>query len=502
MSAIVPPSYPSRQPTGPQPDSPPRPPFVATASAGMYSPPGPASAALPPPPHWPPPPGPQPALMAPPYPGNPIPSAPVPVGGSRLKRVVLSLIALGLIAGSLAIDRGGFAVVPLLFILVVPFEKMFPRHSQKIRRPQVGTDIGYALAGPLLSGIGLAAAVVVAVVSLAWLPGLAVRPLVGLIPPAIAPLVGIALFDLAIYWTHRWYHEVPILWRFHAIHHSPDHMDWISGFRNHPFDGTLIAPAFVFLLAAGFSAEFTGVLAVVQFVLGIFLHANVRWRLRPLHRLVITPEFHHWHHANEPGAINSNYSVFLPAWDLIFGTYFMPRHRRPQVYGVTEYVPPGMVAQLWHPMRGMGNPLRLIRHPIRSIKGGFRFTRRLLGEMKQSAMRPRRRSHDQIDLPGAPAPARSSSPPSAPDRSFPAESFPADAFSAQSFPPPDPPTGPEPSVYSPYFTVPAGATSRTAGGPPTAVMPGSAPTEVYLEPKSLAEVMRWDDGGYRPAGWQ
>lgn len=317
-----------------------------------------------------------------------------PPAGRRWRRFLLAVVAIALIGGSLAIDRSGIFIVPVLFALVVPFEKLFPRHRQRIRRPQVGTDIGYALAGPLLSGIGLAAGVVVAVVSLAWLPGLALRPVVGAIPPAVAPFVGIALFDLAIYWTHRWYHEVPVLWKFHAIHHSPDHMDWISGFRNHPFDGTLIAPAFVFLLAAGFTAEFTGALAIIQIVLGIFLHANVRWRLRPLHRLIITPEFHHWHHANEPGAINSNYSVFLPLWDLVFGTYFMPRNRRPQVYGVSEHVPPGMAAQLWHPLRGMGNPLRAVIHPIRSIKATFRFTRRLLGEMWRSARRPRRRSHE------------------------------------------------------------------------------------------------------------
>lgn len=338
--------------------------------------------------------------------GPPVEDWPPPVGPPssstkpplqlRAKRWALSIGALAIIATALVMDWDGALVVPLLFVLVVPFEKLFPRHRQKLRRPQVGTDIGYALAGPVLSGIGLLAGGIVAIISLAWLPGLALRPLVSMIPAVAMPFVGIAMFDLAIYWTHRWYHEVPFLWRFHAVHHSPEHMDWISGFRNHPFDGTLIAPAFAFLIAAGFSAEFTGALAVIQIVLGIFLHANVRWRLRPLHRLLITPEFHHWHHANEPGAINSNYSVFLPAWDQLFGTYFMPKHRRPQTYGVTEYMPTGMVAQLWHPLRGMGNPLRLVRHPIRSTKAMFRFAWRLLGEMKRSALRPRRRSPEDL----------------------------------------------------------------------------------------------------------
>ena len=311
----------------------------------------------------------------------------------RLLRLV---VALGLIALALVIDLEALWGIPILFVLVVPFEKFFPRHHQKLRRPGLLTDLSFALAGPVLNGVGILAAVIVGGLSLAWLPGLLIRPLVGMVPGMLAPLLGIALFDCAIYWTHRWYHEVPILWRFHAVHHSTEHLDWISGFRSHPFDGTLIAPAFFFLLAAGFSPEFTGALAIIQLVLGIFLHANVRWRLAPLHKLIITPEFHHWHHANEPGAINSNYSVFLPLWDLIFGSYFMPRDRRPQRYGVSEDIPSNMAGQLRYPLRGIGNPLRAVRHPWRSLAAGARFTRTLAGEMKRSAMHPRRRSPEDI----------------------------------------------------------------------------------------------------------
>jgi len=319
------------------------------------------------------------AQPPPPAPDQQPLSVPTPTGpplGAPRRRATWArrIFALTLIGASVLMDTGALFIVPFVFVLVVPFEKMFPRHRQRIRRPELATDLGYAFAGTALNAVGLIIAIPVAVLSLAWLPGLLVRPLVSQMPAAVMPFLGLALFDLAIYWTHRWYHEVPILWRFHAIHHSTQRLDWVSGFRSHPLDGTLIAPAVVFLLAAGFTAEFTGVLAVVQIALGLFLHANVRWRLRPLHKIVITPEFHHWHHANEAGAINSNYSVFLPAWDLLFGTYFMPSDRRPQRYGVSEFIPDGMVGQLRHPFRDMP-PVRsvgkhLVRHPIRSIKIG------------------------------------------------------------------------------------------------------------------------------------
>jgi len=314
------------------------------------------------------------------------PSAP---RSGRLRRWVAPGLALALIGASLALDLGTLFVLPLLFVLIVPFEKMFPRHRQRVRRPEVRTDMSHALAAPALNIAGIAVAIVVGLVSLAWLPGLLISPLVAMIPPVALPFVGIALFDMAIYWVHRWSHEVPFLWRFHSVHHSTKTLDWVSGFRNHPFDGAIVAPPFFFLLAAGFSAEFTGALAVIQLLTGLFLHANVRWRLRPLHRFVITPEFHHWHHANEVDAHNSNYSVFLPLWDIVFGTYYMPRNKRPLVYGISEDMPDGLIPQLRQPLRGMGNPLRVIRHPIRSLRGGWRFTRGLCRDVWGSTTRPR-----------------------------------------------------------------------------------------------------------------
>ena len=142
------------------------------------------------------------------------------------------------------------------------------------------------------------------------------------------PIVGFLLFDFVSYWTHRFYHEIPVLWKFHAIHHSTEHLDWVSGFRAHPFDGTLIAPAFAFLIAAGFSPEITGVFAIFQIVLGLLLHANVRFRFRWLHPFLGTPEMHHWHHSNEKEAIWTNYGAAIPLWDQVFGTYYMPKDKR------------------------------------------------------------------------------------------------------------------------------------------------------------------------------
>lgn len=310
-----------------------------------------------------------------------------PRTGRWLARAVV-LTAIGL---SLYFEFGAFIVIPLLFVLVVPFEKMFPRHrGQRLRRPNLSLDLSWALAAPAMNVIGGGVALVVGLISLAWLPGLAIRPLVGMLPAAVLPFVGLALFDMAVYWVHRWLHEVPALWKFHSIHHSTEQLDWISGFRNHPFDGAIVAPPIFFLFAAGFPIVFTGVLALVQVALGLFLHANVRWRLRPLHRLVVTPEFHHWHHANEVEAHNSNYSAFLPLWDMLFGTYYVPRNKRPMRYGVSDDMPMTMVGQIAFPFRGVRSPRQMLRHPWRSLGDGRRTVGRVVRGVWRSTTRPRR----------------------------------------------------------------------------------------------------------------
>lgn len=296
------------------------------------------------------------------------------------------LLIAAVLAVVVAVNREPLVAVVGLFVLVVPFEKLFPRHRQPLRRPGLGTDLAYALGAPLLGAAGLVVGVVIGLVSLAWLPGLALRPLVSQLPPTAHIVAAVLLFDFATYWVHRWSHEVPFLWRFHSVHHSTGQLDWISGLRVHPFDGALVAPPFAFLVGAGFDPEVAGVLAVVQLLVGLFLHANVRWRWRPLQRLVNTPEMHHWHHADQPEAHNRNYAALLPVWDQLFGTFYIPADLRPQVYGVTPPLPDGLVAQLRHPFRGLVRPRWVAAHPLRAMRRMNAAVLRGLTQITQSTL--------------------------------------------------------------------------------------------------------------------
>lgn len=295
----------------------------------------------------------------PPYPP---PAVPGPPGSSRHAhadrpprrwlRVVHALALLVAIPVGIGLGFEAAAGILVLFVLVVPFEKLFRRHDYRLRRPGLRTDLTYALASPALNAAGIAIAVGTALIVFPlWLPALALRPLVTAQPGWLMAIETVLLLDILIYWTHRLSHTVGFLWRFHSIHHSSERMDWISGIRQHPVDGVIIGVPVLAMLVAGFQLEVVGAVAVIQTILGLFAHANVRWRLRPLHKVVMTPEFHHWHHANHPESIHTNYSVFLPVWDLLWSTYRMPDDERPEAYGNNDPIPPSVPGQLFYPFR-------------------------------------------------------------------------------------------------------------------------------------------------------
>ncbi len=293
----------------------------------------------------------------------PLPALPPPVSSRRqpaprTRRVTVLVACASTVAlASAFVGNEAVATVAALFVISWPLEHFFRRHPVPVRRLALRTDLAYAAAQPLLQVVTLVVAIVVGVLSLMWIPGLLVRPFVSSLPPPSQVIGGFLVFDFLTYWAHRWSHTVPLFWRFHAVHHSTRHLDWVSGFRSHPFDSLFIAPAVVFLIAAGVDNTVTGSLAILQFLVGLGAHLNVRFRLRPLWPVVMTPEFHHWHHEIRREAHNSNYSVFLPVWDIMFRTYRMPRDQRPQHYGIPSPMPNGIVQQLAFPFRGL-RPVR------------------------------------------------------------------------------------------------------------------------------------------------
>ncbi|TIU26733.1 MAG: sterol desaturase family protein, partial [Mesorhizobium sp.] len=133
----------------------------------------------------------------------------------------------------------------------------------------------------------------------------------------------IVIADVGLYWAHRAFHAVPFLWRFHAIHHSIEELDWLAGHRIHPVDQILtksVSLVPVFLL--GFSNSAIALFALIFQAHALLLHANVRLNIGPIRWLIASPQFHHWHHANERAAYDKNFAAQLSFIDKLFGTMY------------------------------------------------------------------------------------------------------------------------------------------------------------------------------------
>ncbi|MGD1093887.1 MAG: sterol desaturase family protein [Bryobacteraceae bacterium] len=248
----------------------------------------------------------------------------------------------------------------LLLIIFVPLERRWTLHRQKFLRKAFGTDLVYYFVGGLVPKLLLIAPMTLIAAGLhhIWAGGLyswaAAMPLLIRLPAAL--VVG----ETGSYWGHRWSHEIPWLWRFHALHHSAEEIDWLVNSRAHPVDLVFtrlcaLVPMYMLGLAQpmGNRVDLVPILVTVAGTLwGFFIHANVSWRFGWLEWLVSSPAFHHWHHTNDgPERINKNYASMLPCLDKCFGTFYLPKQAWPVKYGIDTPIHSGLAQQLLNPLK-------------------------------------------------------------------------------------------------------------------------------------------------------
>lgn len=157
------------------------------------------------------------------------------------------------------------------------------------------------------------------------------------------------LGDFLGYWTHRLFHQGR-WWPFHAVHHSSEDLDWLGSVRVHPVNDLVnkLAQAAPLLLL-GFDPLVAASTAPFFTFYAVFLHANVNWDFGPLRSVIATPVFHRWHHSKDKEAWDKNFAGLLPLWDILFGTYYMPKGRYPENFGIHEPMPGSFLGQLWRP---------------------------------------------------------------------------------------------------------------------------------------------------------
>jgi len=241
--------------------------------------------------------------------------------------------------------------ISLFFLVLVflPMEKIFPaKAGQKIFRSAWLLDLCYFLGQYFLWGT-----LVLWILSYFsfWLNDIVSHNFRNTVANQawwLQAIEVVVLSDFIIYWGHRLQHKIEFLWRFHKVHHSAEHLDWLAAHREHPLDsiytvGLINLPAFIF----GFPLEILAGLIAFRGIWAIYIHSNVRLPIGPLRMLIGAPELHHWHHDLNRDA--GNYANISPIMDIIFGTYVCPDHE-PEQFGIKEEFSKNYVGQLLYPM--------------------------------------------------------------------------------------------------------------------------------------------------------
>jgi sterol desaturase/sphingolipid hydroxylase (fatty acid hydroxylase superfamily) len=230
----------------------------------------------------------------------------------------------------------------VLSALFVPIERAFTARTQPHLRREIGLDLVYFIAQylvflPFLLSFNV------------WLQHAAsLGTSIGDWPLPLQAVVAVVLGDVVVYWGHRLSHEIPLLWRFHRVHHSVTTLDWMAAHREHPLDGVFSQICLNLpMLALGVDVVALAPVFVFRGLCANFVHSNARLELGWFGLFFGDPALHRWHHARRH--TRHNYANLAPYLDLLFGTHHRPKDED-YALGLEEESPRGFVRQLIVPL--------------------------------------------------------------------------------------------------------------------------------------------------------
>ncbi len=162
---------------------------------------------------------------------------------------------------------------------------------------------------------------------------------------------AVVIAEFMCYWSHRTAHEIPVLWRFHAVHHSVTRLWFVNTGRFHFMDSLYrVLMGMIPLVLLGAPMEVLQWLSAVTAFIGMLTHCNVEMRFGWISYVFNTPGLHRWHHSRDIREGNKNYGENVVIWDMLFGTYINPQDRRPPAdIGIGEFMPAKFTHQLLWP---------------------------------------------------------------------------------------------------------------------------------------------------------
>lgn len=236
-----------------------------------------------------------------------------------------------------------------LALTIALLERVLPHHRSWLRNDgQIGPDLAHTLLTKGVAQVIIATVVFLGIAD--WL-----SPAGGGIWPAgwplpVQTLLGLVVAEAGLYWKHRLAHEWPALWRFHAVHHSVTRLWFFNTGRFHVVDTiTGLAVGMPVLLLLGAPREVLVLVSAITAIIGLLTHCNVEMRCGWLSYVFNTPTLHRWHHSKVLHEGNRNYGENLVLFDLIFGTFLLPKRPPPHDIGIAHPMPPSFLGQLAAP---------------------------------------------------------------------------------------------------------------------------------------------------------
>jgi len=163
------------------------------------------------------------------------------------------------------------------------------------------------------------------------------------------------IVDFFKYWYHRWTHEVPLLWRYHAIHHSLDRLEMLRASYFYPIDIFLtVGTGTVAMLMFGVGYELIIFHNVFAGITGLLNHSNADLEGGFFDSILNSPGHHRAHHSVRMPGVQSNYGSFFNFADRVFGTRYLPEDQRdagPLGLDDSYQMPRTFLAQLAVPFR-------------------------------------------------------------------------------------------------------------------------------------------------------
>jgi sterol desaturase/sphingolipid hydroxylase (fatty acid hydroxylase superfamily) len=258
-----------------------------------------------------------------------------------------------MLASGVSPATAAYAPIVLVAVVILALERWFPERLEwRPRWSDIKADATFIAVVQVILPRVLAALAVLAIAQ--WMHEHARSQWWPHAWPLAAQTIAMLLaVDLMRYWLHRACHSFTPLWRLHEVHHSPEILYSLNTGRFHPLEKALhFSLDTVPFLLLGVAPEVIAGYFLLYAVNGFFQHSNVRLRYGWLNYLVGSAETHRWHHARNPRTASCNFSNTTIVWDVVFGTWYLPKDKPVADIGITDKTyPKAFFAQMIAPFR-------------------------------------------------------------------------------------------------------------------------------------------------------